>query len=74
MTTPRIRSLVSLVAVLSISITVGCASGASRFASDDPTSSEGLEHTVRFDNAARQSVHVYLVGWTRTRAHYGSRY
>jgi hypothetical protein len=78
MTTPRVRSLVSLVAALGLSFTLGgCASAPSRFASEQPASSEDLQPTVRFDNAARQYVHVYLVGeqreWLLGRVEPGAR-
>ena len=61
MTTPRIRSLVSLVA-LSFAVTIGgCASAPSRVALDAPAPTDELPRTVRFDNEARDYVHVYLV-------------
>jgi hypothetical protein len=57
MTTPRIRSLVSLAAALIVTLMIGgCASAPSRLATDVPAA------TVRFDNEARDYVHVYLVG------------
>ncbi len=59
MTTPRIRSLVSIATALIVSSMVaGCASAPQRVASaaiEPPI-------TVRFDNEARDYVHVYLVG------------
>jgi hypothetical protein len=62
MTTPRIRSLVSL-AALSLTVTLGgCASAPSRVALDSPVLTDELPRTVRFDNEARDYVRVYLIG------------
>lgn len=59
MTTPRIRSVVSLAAALIVTLMVGgCASAAPRVAS----ASVELPITIRFDNEAREYVHVYLIG------------
>jgi hypothetical protein len=66
MTTPRIRSLVSLAAALTVTLTLGgCASAPSRLAWDGSTPSAGVPLAVRFDNDARDYVHVYLVGEQR---------
>jgi hypothetical protein len=78
MTTPRIRSLVSLAAVLTVTLTVGgCASTSSRVASDEPARTDGPPVTIRFDNDARDYVHVYLVGdqrqWLLARVAPGAR-
>jgi hypothetical protein len=78
MTTQRIRSLVSLAAALTVTLTLGgCASAASRFASEAPVLTDEAPHTVRFDNEARDYVHVYLVGarqeWLLGRVAPGSR-
>lgn len=63
MTTQRIRSLVSLAAALAVTLVLGgCASAPSRLASEAPTLSDEVARTVRFDNEARDYVHVYLVG------------
>ena len=59
MTTHRIRSLVSLAAALIATLMVaGCASAPQRVAS----ASVEPPITIRFDNEARDYVHVYLVG------------
>jgi hypothetical protein len=78
MTTPRLRSLVSLVAALGLTFTLGgCASAPSRLALDEPALAEGQLLTVRFDNDARQYVHVYLVSeqreWLLGRVEPGAR-
>ena len=66
MTTPRTRSLVSLAAALTFILTLGgCASVAARGARDGPAPTNGPLPTVRFDNDARDYVHVYLVGERR---------
>ena len=78
MTTPRIRSLVSLAAALTITLTLGgCASAPSRHARDESASTDGLPLAIRFDNDARDYVHVYLVGeqrqWLLARVAPGAR-
>lgn len=61
MTTPRTRTLVSLAAALTVTLTLGgCASVGPRPALD--ASAEAPPPTVRFENDARDYVHVYLVG------------
>ncbi|MDB4882760.1 MAG: hypothetical protein JWL95_1526 [Gemmatimonadetes bacterium] len=66
MSTPRIHSLVSLAAALTVTLTlVGCASAPSRGASEGPISTDAAAPAVRFDNSARDYVHVYLVGQKR---------
>jgi hypothetical protein len=63
MTTPRIRSLVS---GLAYALTIaGCASAPARLASDAASPSTASPLTVRFDNDARDYVHVYLIGLKR---------
>jgi hypothetical protein len=63
MTTTRIRTVVSLVATLAITSTVAaCASGAARLPSADEAPVELAARSIRFDNEARDYVHVYLVG------------
>ncbi|MEO8563086.1 MAG: hypothetical protein ABI601_13470 [bacterium] len=64
MTTPRSYSSVSLAAVLSLSLALG-ACAPSRIASNAAASAEGAPLALRFDNAARDYVHVYLVSETR---------
>jgi hypothetical protein len=78
MTTPRIRSLVSLAAALTVTLTLaGCASAPSGRAWDGAAPSEGRPLTVRFDNDARDYVHVYLIGeqreWLLGRVQPGAR-
>jgi hypothetical protein len=78
MTTPRIRSLVSLAAALTVTLALGgCASAPSRLAGDAPAPADGRPLTVRFDNDARDYVHVYLVGeqrqWLLARVAPGAR-
>ena len=66
MTTPRTRSLVSLVAALTFTSGLGgCAAGPVRLASDAPTPMEGPPPTVQFDNASLDYVNVYLIGIRR---------
>lgn len=66
MTTPRTRSLVSLVTTLAATLALGaCASAPSRHAGDGLAPMEGSPLAVRFDNDARTHVHVYLVGERR---------
>jgi hypothetical protein len=66
MTTPRIRSLVSLAAALTLALTVGgCASAPAHPASDDLAPADGPPLAIHFDNDARDYVHVYLVGEQR---------
>jgi hypothetical protein len=63
MTTPRIRSLVSAAAALTVTLTA-CASAPTRGAGA-PTPIEALASTVRFDNGGRDYVRVYLVSQTQ---------
>ena len=66
MTTPRIRSLVSLAAALTVTIAVvGCAGASSRGAADASVAMDQPSTAFRFDNDARDYVHVYLVGLRR---------
>jgi hypothetical protein len=78
MTTPRIRSLVSLAAALTVTFTLGgCASAPSGRAWDGPAPTDGPPLAVRFDNDARDYVHVYLIGdqreWLLGRVEPGAR-
>ena len=78
MTTPRIRSLVSLAAALTLTLALGgCASAPSRLGRDGPAPTDGLPLAFRFDNGAREYVHVYLVGeqreWLLGRVEPGAR-
>ena len=66
MTTPRTRSLVSRVAVLTLTFALcGCASASSRHAQDVSTIATDAPPSIRFDNDAPEYVHVYLVGLRR---------
>jgi hypothetical protein len=74
MTTPRIRSLVSFVAALTFTLTLGgCASAPARLA----VNAVEQPLTFRFDNEARDYVHVYLIGtrqeWLLGRVEPGAR-
>ena len=77
MTTPRIRSLVSLAAALTVTLTLGCASAPSRLADDGPARTDALPLAIRFDNEARDKVQVYLVSaqreWLLGRVEPGAR-
>jgi hypothetical protein len=66
MTTTRRRSLVSLAAALTLTLAlVGCAGNPTRSALNDPAPVAARRQAIRFDNEARQYVHVYLVGQNR---------
>ncbi|MEO8619930.1 MAG: hypothetical protein ABI625_02620 [bacterium] len=66
MTTPRIRSLVSLTAAFIVALTVGgCASAASRGMDDGLALADEQPTSIRFDNEGRDYVRVYLVGLTQ---------
>ena len=78
MTTPRIRPLVSLVAALSITLTLGaCASASPRLATDGVMTATDAPRSIRFDNTGREYVHVYLVSeqreWLLGRVEPGAR-
>jgi hypothetical protein len=62
MTTPCRRTLVSLLATLTITLGLGACAGASYRAVPDRFSSLDLRAPeIRFDNDSREHVHVYLV-------------
>jgi hypothetical protein len=65
MTTPRMRSLVSLAAVLALTIAAGGCASAPAHVSDALAPAEGSPPAVRFDNDSRDYVDVYLVGERR---------
>ncbi len=66
MTTPRTRSVVSRVAVLTLTLAlVGCASASPQFAPDASASADEAPPSIRFENDAHSYVHVYLVGLRR---------
>lgn len=63
MTTPRTRALVSLAATITVTLAFGaCVRAPSRAALDGPPRVESRPLTIRFDNSAREHVHVYLIG------------
>lgn len=66
MTTRRIRALVSVAASMTVIATLGaCAGATSRPAAAGPSPVEERPLSIRFDNGAREYVHVYLVGHQR---------
>ncbi len=66
MTTTRSRRLVSIAATLTLTLALGgCAGNPSSRALNDPAPAAGRPVAIRFDNEARQYVHVYLVGQER---------
>jgi hypothetical protein len=78
MTTPRTRSLVSLVAALPVALALGaCAPAPPRLAWNGAAPTAGPPRGIRFDNDAGVHVHVYLVGeqreWLLGRVEPGAR-
>ena len=78
MTTLRARSLVSLAATLAVAVALGgCASAPSPLAWDEAAPAGAMPVAVRFDNEARDYVHVYLVSpqrqWLLGRVEPGAR-
>jgi hypothetical protein len=66
MSTPRTRSLVSLAAALAFTLPLGgCVAAPSRLAPEGIAASDGAQLAFRFDNEARDNVHVYLIGEKR---------
>jgi len=66
MTTSRARALVSLAATAILTVALGaCAGAPSRAALEGPPSAEAGPLAIRFENGAREHVHVYLVGYWR---------
>lgn len=66
MTTPRTRALVSLVATITVTLVLGaCARASSQPAVDEALRVESRSLEIRFDNAARDYVQVYLVADNR---------
>jgi len=66
MTTPRMHSVVSLVAALTVAVTLGaCATAPAHIATDAVAASDQAPRAIRFDNTGREFVHVYLVGQER---------
>jgi hypothetical protein len=76
MTTRRTRTIVSLAAGLSLALGA-CVRGQARPAADAPLSLEERPLAIRFDNGAREHVHVYLIGekgeWLLGRVEAGGR-
>lgn len=78
MTTPRTCPIVSLAAWLSLTLALGaCVRGQAGPALDVPAAVQESPLTVRFDNGAREHVHVYLIGekreWLLGRVEAGTR-
>lgn len=65
MTTRSRRALVSMAAVMSITLVLGCARVPSQSLTDGSSRIEARPFAVRFDNGAREYVHVYLIGEKR---------
>jgi len=68
MTTPRPYARVSLTAItiLTLALSLGaCAGSQSRSATYRPSPAQAAATTFRFDNEARDHVHVYLIGQRR---------
>lgn len=66
MTTPRPYALVSRFAITILTLVLGACSGTTaRSAAHEPSPVEARVATIRFDNQAREHVHVYLIGETR---------
>ena len=66
MSTPRTRSVVSLAAALTLTLAIGgCVAAPSRLAAQGIAASDGAQLAFRFDNEARDNVHVYLIGEKR---------
>lgn len=78
MITPRTRSIVSFAAALTVALALaGCAGTSSRRTSDGLAPTDELPLAIGFENAARDYVHVYLVGekrqWFLGRVEVGAR-
>jgi hypothetical protein len=78
MTTRRTRAIVSLAAGLSLTLALGaCVREPARPALSGPESVAPPPLTIRFDNGAREHVHVYLIGekgeWLLGRVETGAR-
>ena len=78
MTTIRSRSLVSIAAALTLTVALGgCAGNPTHRALNDPAPVAAKPATIRFQNEARQYVHVYLVSqnqqWLLGRVEPGAR-
>ena len=76
MTTPRARATVSLAVMMAVTLALGaCIRGPSRGTFDAPAAEYPL--AIRFDNDAREHVHVYLIAeqrqWLLGRVEPGAR-
>jgi len=66
MTTPCRRAFVSIAATMIVTLALGaCVRAPSRPVLDGPMSTDTRPPAIRFDNLARESVHVYLIGEKR---------
>jgi len=66
MTTQRPYTLVSRTAITILMLALAaCAGSQSHMATYGPSSIEARTPTIRFDNQARDAVHVYLIGQQR---------
>jgi hypothetical protein len=65
MTTPRPYTRVSLTAITILSLALGACGVPSRSATYGPSPAQTTATTFRFDNEARDHVHVYLIGQRR---------
>lgn len=66
MTTPRVHALVSLASTIVLTMALNaCAGAPARARLDDLSPVEATPLAIRFDNQARDYVHVYLVGQRR---------
>lgn len=66
MTTQRPYALVSRTAITILTLAIAaCTGSASRMATYGPSPIEARAFTIRFDNQARDHVHVYLIGQQR---------
>lgn len=79
MTTPRRRAIVSLATTMAVTLALGaCAGGRPpRLAPDGGAATDAPPLAIRFDNEARERVHVYLIGerreWLLGRVEPGAR-
>jgi len=66
MTTPRVHALVSVASTIVLTLGLAACAGAPvRAGLPDPAPAEATSLAIRFDNQARDYVHVYLVGQRR---------
>jgi hypothetical protein len=65
MTTPRIRSLVSLAAALTLTLSAGGCAGTASHVPEAPAPAAQPASAIRFDNDSRDYVDVYLVSERR---------